>query len=60
MYYDRNDNAFKCYQKIGTNPDGSAKFGWQNCGGGGGFPNLTVPVRIYDSANRVVLEINQE
>jgi len=59
MYYDKNENVFKCGVK---KSDGS--IGWQNCGGGtlGQPPEmLKVPVKIYDqSGTKLVLEINEE
>ncbi len=55
MYYDKNQGKFKCYVK-----GASANPGWQDCGGGEGPWEPTVPFIIKDSAGNIVLEINQE
>ena len=57
MYYDRNQGKFKCYVKVTTNP---VAYNWQDCGGGGGPWEPTVPFIIKDSVGNIVLEINQE
>jgi len=59
MYYDRGERTFKCAVYDSTN----ATTTWKTCGGGTEPrppQQLTIPVQIYDSNNRLVLEINQE
>lgn len=50
MYYDSSLHKFMC----------ATDKGWQDCGGGGGPWEPTVPFIIKDSAGNIVLEINQE
>lgn len=65
IYYDKNSNSFICYVKVDTNNDGVPDTPQaRNCGGGGGqpLPELTIPVKIWDSPQKqkLILEINEE
>ena len=55
MYYDSGERVFKCYVK-----DERGNITSQNCGGMGGPVRNVIPFQIFDSANNLVLEINQE